>query len=479
MKRLSRRAFLATGTSLAGTLALAGLPAFAVTPKESTSLQAQVDAGELPPINERLPENPLVITPTDRPGQQGGDWNHALVGGGSLSMVVRYQGYEPLVRYTPDWSGVEPNVAESYEVNEDGTVYTFKLRKGMKWSDGEPFTTEDIRFWYEDIFLDPDVSQPSGQTYWTTGGEKGKLEVIDEQTFSVTFVAPNGFFLQSLAWANQDQTVRAPAHYLKQFHNKYNPDVDALAKERGFESWIALFLREAGVDEDNVFFQNSQPADDQRLEVRDRARRGHRAGAGGAQPLLLEDRHRGDAAPLLRPRRLPDGRRSAGPAPEDDAGRDRHDGPVHRDPRQQAGALRQPGAGRLPLLHAEGDRGERHGLPAQPQPHRPGEERAVQQPRVPPGAVGRRRPAGADRRGLRRPGRAGAAVDRPDRPALQRAAGDAAHRVRSRRRQRDPRHAAAGEGRRGLPARQRRAGASRSSSSSTRRGPPSSTCSSW
>jgi peptide/nickel transport system substrate-binding protein len=258
MKRLSRRAFLATGTSLAGTLALAGLPAFAVTPKESTSLQAQVDAGELPPINERLPENPLVITPTDRPGQQGGDWNHALVGGGSLSMVVRYQGYEPLVRYTPDWSGIEPNVAESYEVNADGTVYTFKLRKGMKWSDGEPFTTEDIRFWYEDIFLDPDVSQPGGQTYWTTGGEKGKLEVIDEQTFSVTFVAPNGFFLQSLAWANQDQTVRAPAHYLKQFHHKYNPDVEALAKERGFESWVALFMREAGVDEDNVFFQNSQ-----------------------------------------------------------------------------------------------------------------------------------------------------------------------------------------------------------------------------
>ena len=257
MTRLSRRAFLATSTSLAGALALAGLPAFAVTPKESTSLQAQVDAGELPPINERLPETPLVITPTDRPGQQGGDWNHALVGGGSLSMVVRYQGYEPLVRYTPDWKGVEPNVAESYEVGEDGAVYTFKLRKGMKWSDGEPFTTEDIRFWYEDIFLDPDVSQPSGQTYWTTGGEKGKLEVIDEQTFRVSFVQPNGFFLQQLAWANQDQTVRAPAHYLKQFHKKYNPDVDALAKERGFESWIALFMRESGVDEDNVFFQNS------------------------------------------------------------------------------------------------------------------------------------------------------------------------------------------------------------------------------
>jgi peptide/nickel transport system substrate-binding protein len=257
MTKLSRRLFLASTTALAGAMVLLGRPARAQAPVESPSLQAQVDAGELPPIAERLPENPMVITPTDRPGQQGGDWNHALVGGGSLSMVVRYQGYEPLVRFTPDWTGIEPNVAESYEVGDGGRVYTFTLRKGMKWSDGEPFTTEDVRFWYEDIFLDPDVSQPGGQTYWTSGGEKGKLEVLDEETFRVTFVEPNGFFLSNLAWANQDQTVRAPAHYLKQFHKKYNPDADALAQERGLESWVALFLREAGVDEDNVFFQNS------------------------------------------------------------------------------------------------------------------------------------------------------------------------------------------------------------------------------
>lgn len=257
MKYLSRRGFLGSTTALAGVMIVFGLPARAATPKESPALQALVDAGELPPIGERLPENPLVYTPTERPGQQGGDWNHALVGGGSLSMVLRYQAYEPLVRFTMDWKGVEPNVAESYEVADGGKVYTFKLRKGMKWSDGEPFTTEDIRFWYEDIFLDPDVSQPTGQGYWTSGGEKGKLEVIDEQTFKVTFVEPNGFFLQSLAWANSDQTSRAPAHYLKQFHKKYNPDADALAQERGLESWIALFLRESGVDEDNVFYQNS------------------------------------------------------------------------------------------------------------------------------------------------------------------------------------------------------------------------------
>lgn len=245
MKGLTRRTFLSSGSVLAGGAA-------AVLAWSPTNLLAQ----DLPPLEQRLPNNPLVITPTERPGQQGGTWNHALVGGGSLSMLVRYQGYEPLIRFTPDWTGIEPNVAESWEVNEDSTVYTFKLREGHKWSDGEPYTTEDIRFWYEDLLLDPSETV-SMQPFWRSGGEVGKLDIIDETTFSVTFKEPNGFFLQSLAWAQSDHLTRTPAHYLKQFHEKYNPDANALAQERGFESWIALLQREHGLHQDNVHFQNS------------------------------------------------------------------------------------------------------------------------------------------------------------------------------------------------------------------------------
>jgi len=243
MNRIGRRSFIISTTALAG-VALSGIPAFA----------QEVD---LPPQDARLPENPLIITPTDRPGSQGGTWNHALVGGGSLSMLIRYQGYEPLVRFTPDWSGLEPNVAESYEVNEDSTVYTFHLRKGHKWSDGEPYTTEDIRFWYEDIFQDPEAPSTKGQSYWQANGKVATLEIVDETTFRVVFASPNGFFAQGLAWANQDQLTKAPAHYLKQFHIRYNPKANELAQERGFESWVALFAREHGLDEDNVHFQNS------------------------------------------------------------------------------------------------------------------------------------------------------------------------------------------------------------------------------
>ena len=244
MTNIDRRGFLVSGTALAGgVLAGGGLgPAFA--------------QDDLPPLEARLPETPLVITPTDRPGRQGGIWNHALVGGGSLSMLWRYQAYEPLYRFDPEWNGIIPNVAERYEVSEDSREYTITLRRGHKWSDGEPYTTEDVRFWYEDIFRDPDAALTE-QAFWYTGDVPGELEIVDDATFRVTFAEPNGFFMQQLAWANQDHTTRTPAHYLKQFHIKYNENANALAKERGFESWIALFQREHGLAEDNVHFQNS------------------------------------------------------------------------------------------------------------------------------------------------------------------------------------------------------------------------------
>lgn len=255
MGHISRRAFIAASTAFAGTLALTGLAR--AQSKESAFLQADVDAGKLPAVADRLPVNPLVITPLDQVGQQGGDWNHALVGGGSASMLVRYQGYDPLVRYTSDWSGIETNVAESYEINADATEYTIKLRKGHKWSDGQPFTTADVQFWYDAYFTDKDTNQ-GGNAWWSSGGEPAKIEVIDEQTFKVVFATPNGFFLQQMAWADQDQLVRCPKHHLEQFHIRYNPDADKLAKQEGLETWIALFQREVGYLDTNVYFQNTK-----------------------------------------------------------------------------------------------------------------------------------------------------------------------------------------------------------------------------
>lgn len=251
---ISRRAFMAASSAFAGALALP-IWVRAAEVKESAFLKAEVDSGALPAVADRLPVNPLVITPLDKVGQQGGDWNHALVGGGSLSMLVRYQGYEPLVRFNPDWSGLVENVAESWSVNAEATEYTFTLRKGHKWSDGVPFTTADVQFWYDAYLTDKETTL-GGNAWWSAGGEVAKLEVTDEQTFKVVFAKPNGFFVQQLAWAQQDQMTRAPKHYLEKFHIKYNPEADALAKAEGLESWIALFQREIGFLDDNTFFQN-------------------------------------------------------------------------------------------------------------------------------------------------------------------------------------------------------------------------------
>ncbi|HVY17745.1 MAG TPA: ABC transporter substrate-binding protein [Rhodopila sp.] len=253
--KMSRRAFMAASSASVALAALPAIPAFAKDYVEPPSLKDQVSGGKLPPVGQRLPENPLVITPTEKVGTYGGDWNMALVGGGGLSMLFRYQAYEPLVRFTPDWSGVTPNVAESVEADADSKVYTIKLRKGLKWSDGEPFTTDDVKFWYDTCLTDKRVAFV-GNAHWKQGGKPAKLDVVDETTFKVTFEKPNGFFPLNIAWANNDQTTRTPKHYLSQFHIDYNPKADDLAKQRGLGGWVALFQQEAGFQDDNIFFQN-------------------------------------------------------------------------------------------------------------------------------------------------------------------------------------------------------------------------------
>lgn len=250
---ISRRQFLLSSTATFVAMSLSG-PALA----ETDPLKSLVEAGSLPPLADRLPLNPLVITPTDRIGKHGGTWNNALVGVGSLVMLVRYQGYEPQIRFDPEWAGVIPNVAESVDVNAEATVYSFTLREGMKWSDGEPYTTEDVRFWFDDIFQDELVGGTRSQSYWSSGDETATLEVVDEYHFNVHFKTPNGFFLQNMARGGQDLTTRCPAHYLKQFHLKYNPKANELAKENDLNDWIALFHRESGIMEDSAYYQNSK-----------------------------------------------------------------------------------------------------------------------------------------------------------------------------------------------------------------------------
>jgi peptide/nickel transport system substrate-binding protein len=123
---------------------------------EAPQLAEMVAAGELPAVGERLPPEPMLVEATSV-GQYGGNWRMGMIGGFDFPLFIRSYAYEPLVRWDLNYSDVLPNVAESWEVSDDAAEYTFHLRQGIKWSDGVPFTADDVMFYFDEILTDPDL----------------------------------------------------------------------------------------------------------------------------------------------------------------------------------------------------------------------------------------------------------------------------------------------------------------------------------
>lgn len=214
--------------------------------EESPELKALVDAGKLPPVEKRLPKEPLVLTPLESVGTYGGTWRTATFGGGD-SEIERSIGYTRLVRWNPEWTEVIPDIAKSVEVNADATEYTFTLREGTRWSDGEPFTADDLVWWNENVLRNTKIT-PAAPDWLTAGGETVKVEKHADDKVVFKFAAPNGLFLMNMATVRgSDILAAAPAHYLKQFHKDFNPDgVDALVKAAGATDWVQLFNNKIG-----------------------------------------------------------------------------------------------------------------------------------------------------------------------------------------------------------------------------------------
>ncbi len=209
---------------------------------EAPQLAELVEQGELPPVEERLPKEPVVVDPYESIGNYGGTWRMATVETGA-GYLYYWICREHLLRWTLDGTEVVPNVAKAWTVSDDGRTYIFYLREGMRWSDGEPFTADDIMFWYEDVLLNDELT-PVKSRWWAPGGELVKVEKLDNYTVSFNFAVPYGTFLEYMAFAGSPY---APKHYLEQFHSKYvsADKLSEMAKEAGYDSWYQLYLNKA------------------------------------------------------------------------------------------------------------------------------------------------------------------------------------------------------------------------------------------
>ncbi len=223
-------------SSTASTPDVADVAAF----NESPMLKARVDSGELPPVEERLPIEPLVIVPRDGVGTYGGEMKTRLSGPGDWGDIW-HATFPHLFWFNEEANEIVPELAKDYKFNDDYTVLTIYLREGLKWSDGEPFTTEDILCWWNDYRMNkefnPDLVPPGD---WAPGGEAMKLNKIDNYTIELQFAAPYKAALTVLTSFNGMQgRFFLPSHLVRKYHLEHNPDAEKIMGEMGedVETW--------------------------------------------------------------------------------------------------------------------------------------------------------------------------------------------------------------------------------------------------
>ena len=190
----------------------------------------------LPAVAERLPAEPLVVMPYESIGQYGGvitGLSKGTESGTSDLLSVRHVNF---VRYADDLQTVVPNIAEGWSWNDEYTELTISLRAGHKWSDGAPFTAEDVAFWMNDVIYNADVYEKTPDR-WLFAGEPARAEVVDETTVKFVLPAPTPGLMNRFA-VDYGQPFQ-PKHFLGQFMPKYNENAEDLAASHGFKNAAA------------------------------------------------------------------------------------------------------------------------------------------------------------------------------------------------------------------------------------------------
>jgi len=191
----------------------------------------------VPSVANRLPSEPLVYAPYESIGKYGGTLDvlsNATEAGTSDFLSVRHVN---LVRFSDDLQTIVPNIAKDWKWNSDFTQLTFYLRKGHKWSDGQPFTAEDVKFWYDHLALSPLIMEKP-KDYVLVSGKRMEVMVIDETTVRFFLPAPKPGLLAHFAFSFAQGFQ--PKHFLAPYHPALNPDADKEAQKAGFENGLAV-----------------------------------------------------------------------------------------------------------------------------------------------------------------------------------------------------------------------------------------------
>ena len=219
-----------------------------VSARQAPEFQEMEKAGTLPPVEDRLPLEPLVISPIEEIGEYGGTLH---------TVTIRVEGYgddtitmgcDGLLITTKEIKGlpprgVAPNIVKNWEFSEEGKKFTLYMREGLRWSDGEPFTADDVQFWYEAVLLNEEIT-PVISSRWRPGDEVVKFEKIDDFTFSLTSAVPNPAIITFGGSPIRGDWLRRYArHYASQLHIEYGDKdkIMAQAAEEGYEFWYQLF----------------------------------------------------------------------------------------------------------------------------------------------------------------------------------------------------------------------------------------------